>query len=474
MAIWDKKEGKSTLLADARKCFACGDNLKFFVNEGYLQCVSCGSVFYPDTFEINSILEDRVEHEIDFNKEQLDEVTRFSLEKRQEIICNSCGSVVVTGKNTISTYCAFCGSPAIVGRRIQKAFLPDVLIPFKVSREEAEQNVTDWAERSYNTPRSFWSKAKFTKMTSLYVPFWLVDADCEMNVSGQCYLKHNDVEYDEYFVRRRGKFPMRLVPFDGSKRIADNLMEGIEPFDYSEIVDFNDSYLNGVYAERYDQSPSDLALRISNRFRDFMYEVAVDMTENKNYSIKNLKNNYSSSANHKCYYALLPVWLITYEYKGDIYKVAVNGQTGKVAGKVPIIEIKDNSLDINATSIGNIITSVFLMVFFEGLLSLLLLLYTSNVVLTIVVFAVLVIANIVFGTILVREKLRLKKLEKEKALRPTNVEKAEKEVEILTEAFIYIDKSNIKDVERTDDCLGLTQFADNGKGRNVVNIFDME
>ena len=35
-------------------------------------------------------------------------------------------------------------------------------------------------------------------------------------------------------------------------------------------------------------------------------------------------------------YALLPVWIYSYHYKDKVYPFHVNGQTGKIVGKVPI------------------------------------------------------------------------------------------------------------------------------------------
>ncbi|MDD6406111.1 MAG: hypothetical protein PUG00_09995, partial [Clostridiales bacterium] len=39
-------------------------------------------------------------------------------------------------------------------------------------------------------------------------------------------------------------------------------------------------------------------------------------------------------------YALLPAWFMTFNYRGIMYSVAVNGQTGKVVGNVPSDKFK--------------------------------------------------------------------------------------------------------------------------------------
>jgi hypothetical protein len=33
---------------------------------------------------------------------------------------------------------------------------------------------------------------------------------------------------------------------------------------------------------------------------------------------------------------MLPAWMFTYKYKGEDYYFAMNGETGKIAGRVPV------------------------------------------------------------------------------------------------------------------------------------------
>ncbi|MCQ2531710.1 MAG: hypothetical protein MJ093_03280 [Saccharofermentans sp.] len=348
MAIWDQKEEDliTTESADSHKCISCGGNLRFSIKEGMLVCLSCGNRFYPESFEINEMLSERLELDIkpeDF--ENKDEVDKFKVEReeKQEIVCNACGAVVVTDKNTMSTFCAFCGSPAIVGRRLQKQFRPDYIIPFKLTHQQAEDNIRAWAKDRSFLPGSFNTKATYSKITGLYVPCWLVDADCNMNVGGVGIKKDPTMMGEEllyYNVRRKGLFKMKNVPFDGTKRINSKMMEALEPFDYKEMVPFVDGYLPGFYAERYDQTPKDMVFRIADRFRDYMYEVGSTLVKSGGYREFHLEDDLSKPENYKCHYALVPVWLLSFNYKGSIYRVGVNGQTGEVAGKTPESDIK--------------------------------------------------------------------------------------------------------------------------------------
>ncbi len=53
-------------------------------------------------------------------------------------------------------------------------------------------------------------------------------------------------------------------------------------------------------------------------------------------------------------YALYPVWILTYNYRDKIYVYAVNGQTGKACGELPI--------DNKKLSITSIIISIIIFI----------------------------------------------------------------------------------------------------------------
>lgn len=339
MAIWDEKveELVVTESADSHKCLSCGGLVRFNTREGMLQCVSCGNRYYPESFELNELLSDRKELDVDSPEaKKREEEDPYKLERKpkHEIICNSCGATVITEVNTVSTFCAFCGSNAIVKGRLKKEFRPDFIVPFKLTKSEAIDKVKAWAKERHFVPSSFDTMSNYEKITGIYVPFWLVDTDCYMDIggSGIKYVEDVPMYYD---IRRKGIYKLKRVPFDGSRKINDKLMEAIEPFDYSEMVPFVDSYLEGMYAERYDLTPKDMVDRIANRFRDYMYDVGSEMLYFSGYKDVVADDDRSISKNYKCAYALLPVWLLSFNYNGITYRVAVNGQTGEVQGNVP-------------------------------------------------------------------------------------------------------------------------------------------
>lgn len=306
------------------KCPNCAANIFFNEKIGKLVCNSCGGLYEPESLNPSGRIENR-DTAIAGEEE----------ENKQEFVCDSCGATVVTDYNTAATFCAFCGSATLIKKRLSKSFRPDLIIPFKVSKEEAIENFKKWAMPYKGIPKEFLAESTLEKITGCYVPFWLLDADCHAEVAGSGVVKNNDKIVQRFIVDRSIDFEVRKVPFDGCQRIPNLLMEAIEPFDYSDLRPYNDMYLPGFYAQRYDKSALDMLDIIKIRFNAYA-EGLVEHFVAGEYDEVNVdcKGSYADNFSQK--YALFPVWFLNIKYDGDVYSIAVNGQTGEASGNLPI------------------------------------------------------------------------------------------------------------------------------------------
>ncbi len=298
MPVWEN--------AASDKCSNCGANIFFDENFQKLTCKSCGSFFDPHTKAFDYQLEIK-----DKNEASADD-------SRVEFQCNSCGAIVVTDSNTSADICAFCGSPSLIKNRLRNEFQPDVIIPFKISKEDAEKRFKKWASEFKKAPRSFSSGGAVNKMQGIYVPFWLIDAECHLDYNEQ-YVHMQ--EYD---------FTLKEVPFDGSSSIPDGLMRAIEPFNYDELVPYADGYLHGFKAKRYDESAISMSDKIYKRLDKYVEKVYENSIQVHTNEFRN--ENYSFVGDLKQKYALLPVWFLLYDYEDHQYQYVINGQTGEIQG----------------------------------------------------------------------------------------------------------------------------------------------
>ena len=351
MAIWDNPANGAggfdaskirTFSADSVKCPNCASNLVFDSDHGACICRNCGGLFDPETYDkvgsfglVNP--EKNYDGTIEVSKED---------EARVEIVCNSCGAEIVTDKNTSSTFCAFCGSPALITRRLTREFKPDYIIPFKFDKEKAIKIFEEYCAGIDHLPRDFKSKKILSKMTGLYVPTWIISSEVEVNVVGKGKMgKMVDHAYSESHASSHGnyatltygvvKFRLKNVPFDGEIKIANRLMAAAEPFDYSELVKFQPEYLQGFFAEKYDEQPLDMTDRIYKRLDGYALKVCDEVDFGYDDFVPESDGSITKYNNQDIKYALLPCWFLSLDYDGRNYQYIVNGQTGKVSGEFP-------------------------------------------------------------------------------------------------------------------------------------------
>ena len=351
MALWNARPfdekgpnpfGKRTeessfeqLSADSSKCPTCGSNIFYEPELSAMICRDCGNVYAPDTLEPRGSLGVTKEHDYvgDTDMSEDDKM-------RHEIVCNACGAALVADENTMSTMCPFCGSPALITRRLTREFKPDYIVPFKIDKDQAESIMNKWIASRKHTPLGFKTKSRLTKMTALYVPFWLLDCGVNTDLSGTGK-KIDGINTTIFEVNSTITYYVKGVPFDASIKVANKLMEAIEPFDYSEMVRFESKYLQGFYADKYEQLPSEMTERITRRIDKFSFSevdlIAKRYDEYENRTIK----SYTWMSDISVKYCLLPVWFMTVEFGGTKYQFAVNGQTGEAAGRVPTSRIAD-------------------------------------------------------------------------------------------------------------------------------------
>ncbi|MBE7069971.1 MAG: hypothetical protein E7386_05675 [Ruminococcaceae bacterium] len=323
------------LTAESVKCPTCASNISYMPEVKGMMCRNCGNIYDANTMEIMGSFGTGGEH--DYVGEQ-----DISAEDRtrHEIVCNSCGAQLITDENTMSTMCPFCGSPALITRRMTREFKPDYIIPFKIDKHQATKNMMDWISSRKYTPWGFKSKCRLTKMTALYVPFWLLDCHVNTEITGTGKFDRGASKV-VYEVNAKLTYYVKGVPFDGAAKIANKLMEAIEPFDYSELVSFDNKYLQGFYADKYDKRPIDLADKMFSRLDSFsLAETETIGMKYDEYEVRPEKT-FSWMSDVKTRYCLLPVWFMTVEFEDRQYQFAVNGQTGEASGQMPTTSATD-------------------------------------------------------------------------------------------------------------------------------------
>lgn len=327
------------------KCPNCGGSLELNAANQNFSCEFCLSEFTEE--QLQAAYPDENFSSLDHAEQKADEErTRKAAEDEfaahtSLYSCPNCGAEIISEDTTAATFCYYCHSPVILSGRLSGDYKPSKVIPFKHDRNMAESAFKSWCGKKWFLPGSFTSAAQLEKLTGVYVPFWLADCKIDANVSALGKKIHTwtsgDTRYTntkEFSVFRSALVDFDKIPADGSKKTDDKLMEAIEPYNYNELRDFSMSYLSGYLAEKYDVKNLEVFPRIKQRAeRAAMEYIRSSMVGYDSIAYTSQKYNVIRTNWH---YTLLPVWLMTYKYGGKYYFFAMNGQTGKIAGIMPI------------------------------------------------------------------------------------------------------------------------------------------
>lgn len=319
-------------MVETYKCPSCGAPIEFDGQAGKLVCQYCETEVDVSTMSR--------EHDL-FNEDVVDETP---VEKEycnfDGYRCQNCGAEIVTDEHTSATFCSFCGSPAMIKGRLEGALKPKKVIPFRVKKDGAVEAYKKWAGKGAFTPSGFRKESTIEKITGIYVPFWLYDYTADTHMQAHCTNKKTarkgDTIYehtDHYEVGRHVSAEFDRVPADASEKMDDKTMDLLEPYNYSDLADFEMPYLSGYQSEKFNYDSAQMAPRAEKRVREYIINEA-RMTIN-GYSHVAVRSANVSMKRKNAMYTLMPVWILNYSYNGKIYTFAMNGQTGKVVGKLP-------------------------------------------------------------------------------------------------------------------------------------------
>ncbi len=325
------------------RCPNCNAYLKFDAKSGNMKCDFCLGEFTVEQVRENNDTRGKIynEGEKAAPESQTDTSAESSQGEYTAYSCPACGGEIVGDSTTVATECPFCGNPTVITQRLAGEFKPDFVIPFKLTREQAEAELAKLYKGKKLLPDAFTEDNRIKKITGMYVPYWI----CDCVASGEIHYKatrvhtYTDGKYlvtktDHFSVTRGGEIAFDNIPQDGTTKLEGIHTEAIEPYDYSEMIPYSNEYLSGYFADRYDVPTDDVLSRVGERAEASVTEYFRNSVDGYATVIKTSDN--LSVSHGEAHYALLPVWMLNTKWKDKIYTFAMNGQTGKMVGDLPV------------------------------------------------------------------------------------------------------------------------------------------
>ena len=327
------------------KCPSCGGGIEFDSHSQKKKGPYCDTEFDLETLK-------KYDEQLSKEAEQKDDISDWQTDPGKQwqegetdgmnvYTCKSCGGEIVSDENTGATSCPYCGNPVILTERFRGALRPDMVIPFKLDKKAAKEAYYKHIKGRPLLPKVFRRENHIDEIKGIYVPFWLFDADVAADARYKATKvrtwSDSDYDYTEtsyYSVDRSGNMSFVSVPVDGSSRMPDDLMESIEPYKVADAVEFQTAYLSGYLADKYDVD----AQQSTDRARERMKESAQDVLRDtvKGYASVIPENTNVRISGGDAKYALYPVWILNTTWRGKKYIFAMNGQTGRMTGDLPV------------------------------------------------------------------------------------------------------------------------------------------
>jgi len=324
------------------KCPNCGGAVKFDSSSQRMKCPYCDAEFeiaaleeYQKQLQVaekDNVNWDGKTAAQEWEENELDDLSTGS--------CPSCGAELLGDKNTAAMVCPNCGNSQIVLKRLTGLLKPEYLIPFKLDKKVAVEALKNFYKGKRLLPNCFKEDNRVNSIQGVYLPYWLFDANAQGNIRYKAtkVKSWSDANYiytktDFYSVVRGGSLQFEKIPVDGSERMDDNYMDAIEPFDYSQLKDFQTAFLSGYLTEKYDVDAEKSKERAVKRIKATLEtEFAKSVT---GYSSVRTESSTVGVENGKVSYSLFPVWILNTKYNKENYMFLMNGQTGKLIGKLP-------------------------------------------------------------------------------------------------------------------------------------------
>ena len=343
------------------QCPACTGPLHFDGKLGKLKCDYCGSAFTLQ--EAEDFYREKNKKAANADKEahkKADEAEAAAKEAgyaggasdwgsdaahMRAYHCTKCGAELICDDTTAATSCPYCGNNTVIPGKFAGVDRPDYVIPFKVEKKQAVDSFKNYYKGKLLIPSSFESENHIEEIKGVYVPFWMFSGRIEGSAEYETYEESRRRDGDEevtirkyYEVFREGEMSFDKIPVDASTKMPDDLMDSIEPFDYKEMRPFAMEYMPGYFANKYDVTKEESRGRADDRAMQSFRAALKDSVKNYN----NIRVMQQTERIHpeKAEYGMLPVWLLSSNFQGKNYLLAMNGQSGKMIGDLPISKAK--------------------------------------------------------------------------------------------------------------------------------------
>ncbi len=339
-------------------CKSCGAVIEFQPGTNHLECPYCGSTTDITPPTTTAAEDDKIE-ELDFKAHLTHMADKEDTYEVLTVKCDRCGAETTMEPNVTAGECAFCGTNIVMTTKSQRLIKPKALLPFKVTRQMADQSFRDWLKGLWFAPSDLAKQRRTDKsdLKGVYLPHWTYDTNTKTDYTGQrgeyYYVNetYRTTDSDGKSVTRtrrvrktrwysasgrvRNSFDDLIVV--ASRSLPHHYVAELEPWDLHALVPYNNQYLSGFRSESYSV---ELEQGFNMAKTQMQEPIQTTIKRDIGGDTQRIKSQRTSYHDITFKHILLPVWINAYRYNHDIYRFLVNARTGEIQGERPRSWIK--------------------------------------------------------------------------------------------------------------------------------------
>jgi len=282
-------------------CPNCGAPAKYDIVRQNYRCASCGS-----RVEISEALAEKK----GFRSLQQERIRQSAGRyKLMTASCSGCGAELVFEEGEAATNCAFCGRTLVRRDYVSSKEIPELILPFRITRNEAEECLKEWCAKN-SLPEAKNLLKETGKLEGFYLPYELIRGPVSSKVGRIDTLRsyHCRTFVDDVFVNCSGQ-------------LDNPLLDAMEPYELEELMPFDFAYAAGQRIRIRDINDRELSRRVDD-------EISTDITPAVQKTLQTEAVQVSTDPSALLH---MPVLLPAYYLNAGGTIASVNGQTGRVS-----------------------------------------------------------------------------------------------------------------------------------------------
>ena len=370
----EEKNGPTIISTDVgaidgqNKCEKCGSTeISLNIDSGKLRCHWCRHEQEPPKFESAKVDLTKLKGQ-SVGSGASDAV--FDENDAITLKCTSCAAeVIIDTAESTQARCHWCRNTLSLNNQVPNGAVPDKVIPFATKREAARGEIEKFVSN-----RRFFAHPKFKKefttenIMGVYMPYMVVDANVKAKFSGEgeillrSWTETRTVgsgnnrrtvtttyyDADRYSVSRDFDMTVEGLTIEssterlqyGSSNRTNNVINAIKPFDLEKSMRWNSNFITGYTSEKRDTNVTDLSGLVKVQITDIARHQILSTVNNYDRGVCWKSENLNVIGN-QWKAAYFPIWLYSYQQANkNIHYVAVNGQSLKTMGSVPVNQLK--------------------------------------------------------------------------------------------------------------------------------------